>query len=222
MGILSKTRFTIGKAYYDFRNRHSKSIVDPNLISPKGMVLEGREAEKTIEGWEEKIYKIEQQQERIKNTIPQMEERKDDLEDKIKSTSFEVAEAKKRFTEVKTPVAKERWARKLVLSNRLLEYQRESQNLMKLNILRAEASIEDALMIGRLLEEKITDAKIYFELNGQIRLIGNALAAAENVYDRTKSAEKDMEISMEGLEEITARLKGTDLVKEAEKLIGKQ
>lgn len=190
-------------------------------VAPRGKVLSGEQAEEVIEKWQGQVDEIKVEHGRIKNALPEMFDRKKSLENKIKTVSSELSEAKKKFLEVKTPVAKEKYARKLVLSNNLLSYLRDSLSLIKLNTQRAEASIEDALMIGRLLEEKITDAKLYYELNGQVRLIGNALAAAENVYDRTKSAEKDLEISMEGLEELTVKISGSDLLLKAEEIIGK-
>ena len=189
------------------------------LPDPRGVLLEGKKAEKVIAEWEAEVVNIETRRTTIMEAIPNMRDRKSDLNNRIKETAGELKDAKKRYLEVKTPVAKERWARKLVLTDKLHRYLRESQNLLKLNINRAEAGIEDAVMIGRLLEEKITDAKLYYDLNGQIRLVGHALAAAENLYDRTATVEKDLEVSLEGLEQLTTNLAGKDLLLEAESIV---
>lgn len=187
---------------------------------PQGMVLAGEEAEQTIEKWQKEVRSIERDQDRIEDVVPEMKDRLVEIDEHIKGCSVELKEAKARFAEVKTPVAKRRWARRVVYNHRTLAYLRDSKQLMALNIERAQSSLEDATVIARLLAEKIRDAELYYKLNGQIRLIGNALASAEYIHDRSKSIEKDVELSVEGLEKLVESMDDTKMLQEAERIVG--
>lgn len=196
------------------------TIILRQSASPRGAVIEGEEAQKVIDVWEDKLAVIEKKGEAMVNAVPLMQQRVREHVGKIKEIALELKEAKKHYSEVSTPIAKERWARRLVHASSTLDYLNEARNTMQVNIERGEAAIEDAQSIGRLLVEKITDARLYFQLNGQIRLVGNALAAAEKVYERSAAIEHDFEISAEGLEKMVTRYEGKDLIAEADKLLG--
>lgn len=187
---------------------------------PTGIVLAGREAEETIDAWDNRANEIEREAGRIEDIVPQLKERIKEQDAKLKDAMFGLREAKQRYAEVKTPAAKQRWARRLVGTKSIIDYIKKSQALMRVNVERAEAAIDDARITGALLVEQIEDARLYYELNGQLRLIGSALAAAEDVSARTQGIEKDMEISLEGLAEASVKLSGADLIAAADKLIG--
>lgn len=188
------------------------------LAKPKGLVLKGDEARMTITKWEGEVRSIASDEYRIGEVVPKMKLRLTEIDENVKGAVSELKEARDRFREVKTPVAKRRWARRLVYATRTLEYLHNSKQLMKLNVERAEASIEDAKIIGRLIGEKVRDAKLYYELNGELRLVGEMLAAAEQIHDRTRGMEKEVEVSVEGLESLIQKMDDKKLMAEAERI----
>lgn len=191
------------------------------LPVPRGIVLKDEKAEELIESWEDKQVVVEEDAQRFANVVPSLHARIKEVDIEAKTEARNLAGIKKHYSGIKTPLTKRRWARRLVLSQKTLDHLKESQQLMRLNVDRAEAAIEDAKAIGRLLDHKIKDARLYYELNGQIRLLGSALAFAENIESQTGHIEKDVEVSVEGLESIVSKFDDEDLVRQADAIVGK-
>lgn len=107
---------------------------------------------------------------------------------------------KKKYSDVKRPVTKKKYAMMLVNSKKMVDYLNSSKSLMESNLERSMNAIEQSKSLGRLLYEQIKDARIYYEMSGQIRLVGQSLALVDSIHKKTSMFASELEVNMENLE----------------------
>ena len=188
---------------------------------PRGELIVGVNAERVLEGWNQKVVALRTRAESIVETRSMIDKRLVEISDEIGEATANLMLAKKNYLERKTTTAKKRWARRVIHSHNLLKYLQESKISLKYNLSRSFEAVEDCRSLAYLIEAKMKDAEIYYRLNGHIRLIGSALAIVETVSLKTEELEKEYEVSLEGLATILDHGNEKTMIAEAESIIKK-
>lgn len=167
---------------------------------PHGKVLEGAKALAVIKDWKEELGETKNRLVNFEQLSSMVATRRAELARDLPDTAEAVVEAKKAFRSAKKPALKAQRARRLILATQLHKYQRESQQLLDSTVDRVQAAIEDTQMVASLINNRVKDAEIYYQLNGQIKLVGQALAAATTQHALPEVEYRDYEYSMEQFE----------------------
>lgn len=201
-------------------HRIASNIAYKALPKPKGEVIKGSDARGVIYKWEQKAEGLRSRASDIQETRTMIDTRLISIKNEIAQAIETKKEATKSYHSVKTKKAKERWARRIVSSHNLLTYLQQSQVTLRHNIDRAEVAIEDCRTFAQLIQAKARDAEIYYRLNGEIRLIGSAMALAETVDLKAQEYERDFEVGAEQTEDFINAAISKDPITAAEAILG--
>jgi uncharacterized protein YcgL (UPF0745 family) len=155
-------------------------VVWPFSKTPEGKVFNGKKAEKVINEWKDEQQVVLKKQGSFIEVAKKTENRLRSMSKDIEASAKEVKAARKGFEGVTSGVAKARWARRLILATELHSYNRNSQQLLNSTVERVKDAIEDGRIVIQLINNQIKDAELYYQINGQVKLVGQALAAAKS------------------------------------------
>lgn len=195
------------------------TLVWPQERVPEGKIFKGAKAQEIIDEWKGEQQLVLKKQGDFIAAAKRTENRVRVLTTEVKTASKEVNKAHKGFNSVKTPVHKARWGRRLILATELHSYVRESHQLLTATVERIKDAIEDGRLVVRLVDNQIKDAQMYYEINGQVQLVGKALAAARNQHAMPEMQYQDLEASIEQVEASLSAKSDEEIIAEAEKLL---
>lgn len=167
---------------------------------PSGITLKGEEAQKQIDLWKEEKKNVGTKQWDFEKLATKVQRRLDVLDPQIIDAAAEVRKAQALYKRSKTPLARRRWARRLVLANELHKYNRNSKQQLETMVERVKDAIEDSKLVTKLIDSRVADAEIYLQLNGRLRLVGKDLAAAKREHIMPEIEYQNAEYSMEQIE----------------------
>lgn len=195
------------------------SLVWPQENKPEGKIFKGNKAQEIIDDWKEEQQLVLKKQGNFIAAAKKTEVRIKTLTTEVKSTANEVKKAHKGFSSVKTPVHKAKWGRRLILATELHTYVRESHQLLTATVERIKDAVEDGRLVIRLIDNQIKDAQMYYEINGQVQLVGKALAAARSQHVLPDIQYQNLEASIEQVEANLSVKTDEEIIAEAEKLL---
>lgn len=186
---------------------------------PAGKIFKGERAEKIIADWKDEQQIVLRKQGSFIDAAKRVETRLVGLTGEISSAAKEVKKAHNSFETVKTPVAQARWARRLLLANELHTYTRTSHQMLSSAVERIKDAIEDGRLVVKMIDSQIKDAQLYYEINGQVQLVGKALAAARNQHIMPELQYQNLESSIEQVEATLAAKSDDEIIAEAKLMI---
>lgn len=189
------------------------------LRLPIGKTLTGDSASGVISKWKKERTVAVREEKKFEQVAYMIENRLERLASDIPNTAKLVVKAKEGFRKTKDPQLKARAGRKLLLTSKLHQYQRESQLTLDATVDRVKAAIEDTKLVAKLIQNRVDDAEIYFQLNGQLKLVGKALAAANSQYAIPEVEYQNYEFSMEQVEKKLDRQNDDKIIEEATLLL---
>lgn len=180
------------------------SILDKikNAVQSKELVLVGDRAKQELKSQNAMLIGIEEQSDAIQNAVPDMEDRIIDIDSGIVKTKQEIADTKRNITKEMRkadPDLASSYNRQLILLNDKLDYLKEQKGGMSVALKKTKLVMREAQITGEILKEKIEDAKICYELSGQIKLVGNALSSFGKMANKEKGGIIDLGAKVEGL-----------------------
>lgn len=205
------------KAASKHLNLVEKAILSFKMRSPESVNLNNKESDFVIDGWTQQIdantkttssmIAVSSKTERHLNTVNQ----------KLEEVMAIVQEAQQGFKQARSTATKERWAKRLVMAGETHKQLVASRNRLEKTAVQVRETIEDANMAKLMLETRINEAKIYRQLNGGLKLMGESLDMAKREHVVAKVEFTNFEQTMKSLNaNINNRSSGT-LVKEATK-----
>jgi len=195
------------------------SIAWPQVATPEGEIFSGEAAKDIIDEWKEEQQVILKRQGDFITAAKKTETRLRTLVGEVEDTSKDIKKAKDSYLSVTTPVTKARWGRRLILATELHTYVRESHQLLNSSVERIKEAVEDGRLVIRLVENQIKDAQLYYEINGQIQLVGKSLAAARQTHAMPELQYQNLEISIEEVEKSLNDKSDEEIILEASKLL---
>lgn len=195
------------------------TIIWPHANIPDGKIFSGEKAKKVIDGWKDEQQLVLKKQGSFIETAKRTEKRVRVLGKEIEKSAKEVKAARKGFQSVKTPVHQARWARRLILATNLHSYNRESHQLLTSTVERIKDAIEDGRLVISLIDNQIKDAELYYQINGQVQLVGQALAAAKSRHVLPEVEYQKLETTIESVEANLESQGPEQLIAQAERLL---
>lgn len=186
---------------------------------PMGLTLKGSEAEKVITIWKDERKDVERKQWDFEKLATKVQKRLKELEPSILDSAKEVKVARSNYKKSVNPIARRRWARRLVLAGELHKYNRNSKVQLEAMCERVKDAIEDSKLVTNLITSRIADAEIYYQLNGRLKLVGKDLAAATRQYAMPEIEYKNAEFTMEQIEKNLSNKDDDTLLIEAEAIM---
>jgi len=186
---------------------------------PNGISIKGREAEMVISEWKREKRDITNKQWDFEQLATKVEKRLVVLGKEVLDAAKEVRVAKTNFKKARSPVAKRRWARRVVIANELHKYNRGSKQQLEVMVDRVRDAIEDSKLVTKLVESRISDAEIYYQLNGRLKLVGKDLAAATREYAMPEIEYRSAEVTMEQIEHQMSGKTDDTLLLEAQTIV---
>ncbi len=186
---------------------------------PNGISIKGHEAEMVIKEWKRERREIESKQWDFELLATKVEKRLVVLNKDVLDAAKEVRVAKTNFKKARSPLVKRRWARRVVIANELHKYNRGSKQQLEVMVERVKDAIEDSKLVTKLVESRISDAEIYYQLNGRLKLVGKDLAAATREYAMPEIEYRSAEVTMEQIEHQMSGKTDDTLLLEAQTIV---
>ncbi len=186
---------------------------------PNGISIKGHEAEMVIKEWKRERREIESKQWDFEQLATKVEKRLVVLNKDVLDAAKEVRVAKTNFKKARSPLVKRRWARRVVIANELHKYNRGSKQQLEVMVERVKDAIEDSKLVTKLVESRISDAEIYYQLNGRLKLVGKDLAAATREYAMPEIEYRSAEVTMEQIEHQMSGKTDDTLLLEAQTIV---
>lgn len=186
---------------------------------PKGDKLTGVEADALIKDWGDQKSLVYQREQTLSTVADKIEVRQGEISDDLPEATTQLREAKRIFKITKNPVARRKWARKVVLRSAYYEYLRNSKITLESTVERVRDAIEDAKLVYDMIDHRVKDAKIYRELNGGIHLVGKALIDARSRHQFPEIEYQSLEYSMEQLESEVSSKTDDQVLIEAQSIV---
>lgn len=207
------------KPMYPISGMIGKAVLALKLRSPVGITLTNKESDLVIDGWESEIKDQDKSAKALVTVSQRTETQLKSIDKSILDTARTFKVAKGYFLKTKDPVKKDVWARRLVLAGRAHEQLRQTDKRLKATINRAKSAVEDAKLVKLMLQTRIDEARIYKEMNGGLKLVGQALVDARQEYSVYKPEYKNLEFNMEALEKTITKKDRKSIIEEAEKYL---
>lgn len=196
-----------------------KGILGVKLKIPHGVNLNENEAKYIIDGWESQKSVVKTKQNELVTVSAKIERHLAKTNTEIPEAMKELRKAKKSFQEVKSPLAKRKWARKVVVRTAYYEQVRNSAQSLNATIARVTDAIDDAQYVYKTLESRIAEARIYRELNGGLKLVGKSLVEARQKHIMPEVEYQNLEVTMEDLEQMNGEMDDDQILVAAESIV---
>lgn len=194
-------------------------ILWPQVELPEGKIFKGANAKKIIDEWKDEQQIVLKKQGSFIKAAAATESRLKDLVKETSGTAREVKKAHGQYKQCKSPVAKARWGRRLILATELHTYVRESHQMLNSTVTRIKDAIEDGRLVIQLIDNQIKDAQMYYQIDGQVQLIGKALAAAKERHVMPEVQYQSLEISIEEVESTLSEKSDEEIIRQADRLL---
>lgn len=198
-----------------------KGLLGIKLRLPTGVTLNDSEAAYIINGWENERSKVRNKQVSLLQTSKLIEQHIERINREIPLAAKEVRSARGQYKRTKNPVAKRKWARKLLVRAKYHESLRTTYHSLSSTVDRVKDAVDDAQYVYKTLENRIAEAKIYRELNGGLKLVGNALMEARTKHLLPEVEYQNLEFTLESIEKGVGHMDDQKLLSEAEQVVSK-
>lgn len=179
-----------------------KGILGVKLKMPHGVNLNEGEANYIIDGWESQKTLVKTKQADLKSISEKIDRHISKTGQEIPTAIKELKAARKSFKEVKSPLAKRKWARKVIVRDAYYQQVRSSHQSLNATVARVKDAVDDAQYVYKTLESRIAEARIYRELNGGLKLVGKSLIEAKQKHIMPEIEYNNLEVTMESLEQL--------------------
>lgn len=180
----------------------SKSILGVKLKIPSGVTLNEKEANYIIDGWESQKSIVKTKQNDLASVSAKIERHVAKTGQEIPEAMKALREARGNFKKCKDPIAKRKWARKIIVRDAYYQQVRNSHQALNATVERVQDAVEDAQYIYKTLESRIAEARIYRELNGGLKLVGKTLIEARQKHIMPEVEYEILETNMEKIEKM--------------------
>lgn len=197
----------------------SKGILGVKLKIPHGVNLNENEAKYIIDGWEEQKTVVKSKQNELVTVSAKIDRHLAKTNQEIPEAMKEMKLAKTNYLKCKDPLAKRKWARKVVVRTAYYEQVRNSAQNLNATVSRVKDAVDDAQYVYKTLESRIAEARIYRELNGGLKLVGKSLIEARQKHIMPEIEYQSLEVTMEDLEEMNGQMNDDQVLIEAEKIV---
>lgn len=199
-----------------------RAVLKRRAAKPSGVKLSDADARLVIREWKDEveattksIAKLKSVDYRSASHLAKVGEAKDNV-------ASQLVEAKRCFKISKNPLKKEEWARKVLIANKTLKTLVESEKRVQGSIDRAKSFIAEASLVKTMLDTRISEAELYREMNGGLKLVGEALIDAKSRYKEVDFEFENLELGFEHLEQGVISSPADAVIKEAQELVGKK
>ena len=197
----------------------AKGILGVKLKMPHGVKLNETEANYIIDGWESEKTVVKTKQKDLASVAEKIERHIAKTGNDIAPAMKDLKEAKKRYLEVKSPLAKRKWARNVVVRTAYYEQLRNSHQTLNATVSRVKDAVDDAQYVYKTLESRIAEARIYRELHGGLTLVGKSLVEAKQKHMVPEIEYQNLEVTMESIEHMAGDMDDTKALEEADKIV---
>lgn len=169
----------------------------------KELVLYGEDAEEKLEQQENVLIGIDSEANKIENVVPSVERRISTIDSEIVAIKQEIADTKRNITKEERkadPYLANSYKRQMVLLDERLANLRETKTSLTSQVKKMKLTMKEAKIAGQILKDKIADAKICYQMSGQIKMIGGALAGFGKMANRTKNESSALDTKIDGLQ----------------------
>lgn len=188
------------------------------IPAPQGKILNPDQTELVISDWKKEAKAISVKHDTMQVLAEDITGRIGNLAGDIPRALTELTEAKRGYKKAKSPIAKRKWAAKLIVRSKYYNYMRQSHKALISNSERVADAVEDAQVVYELLTNRIKDAEIYYRLNGQLKLVGRILVDARTKFPMPEMQYQNFEFTMESLEKEISGYDEAKLIGEANSL----
>lgn len=193
-----------------------KTVLKLKLASPREVTLNENEAGEVINQWEEELDNTEKSITKIKKAEYSIDRHLEDVKDDKEEVRKNLSDAKRYFKTTKNPVKRREWARRVVIANNTLQSLVDSEKRVRDSVDRTKSYVAEAKLVETALETRIREAKIYRELNGGLKLVGQSLIDARTRFKQFDVEYTNFDINLESLKKEVESRKDENVVKEAE------
>lgn len=169
----------------------------------KELVLYGEDAEEKLNEQKDVLIGIDAETSQIENVIPSVERRISSIDTEIVTIKKEIEDTKRNITKEERkadPYLANSYKRQMVLLDERLVNLRETKTSLTGQVKKMKLTMKEAKIAGQILKDKIEDAKICYQMSGQIKLIGGALASVGKVANRTRTESSALDTKIDGLQ----------------------
>lgn len=177
-----------------------KVILNVKLRMPTGVTLTDNEAAYVIDGWKKEQKAVLAKRGDLIDVSENIDSRMKKLPAEIETTAKELRKAKGIYKKTKDPIAKRRWAKRVVTLGKYHNYLRTSNQTLAATVERVKDAVEDAQIVNKMILNRIEDAQIYRDLNGGLKLVGKALVEARTQHAMPEIEYQSLEFTMEQLD----------------------
>jgi hypothetical protein len=156
----------------------------------------------------------------LDNLSDVIEDRLSELDEAIPEADAKLEDTKAKYAKADTPADRRKWAQRLIVNNGHHQYLCNTKETLGSTVKRIKDAVEDAQTIYEMSKQQARDAEIYFRLNGGLRLVGQALQAARTHRKLPEIEAKNLEYTLERVEEEITTTDTSDLLLEANNIMG--
>jgi chromosome segregation ATPase len=171
-------------------------------LTGKELVLYDQDAKQELRNQQKILDGIEIDTDNIDDSIPKIKTRLNSISQKEEKTKKEIDKTKElieKYSENGDVEMLTSYQRQLILLQDKLEYYKGSKVYLSDSLMQSQLILREAQITGEILQERIEDAKLCFEMSGQIKVIGGALAAFGKMANKSKSEPFDLSQRIKGL-----------------------
>jgi len=190
-----------------------KRIVAP--ITGKELVLYDDEAKIELRNQQKILNGIEEETDHIDDAIPKIKNRLNSIGQKVNRVNKEIADVELKISKASESGDQDlvaSYQRQLILLQDKLSYYSDSKKYLTESVGKYELVFKEARITGELLQERIEDARLCYELSGQIKLMGGALASFGKMANKSKSEPFDLGERIKGLQSSINEINGGRLM----------
>ena len=195
-----------------------KGLLTVKLKLPQGTTLSDTEANYVIDGWESQKTVVRTRQNDMTAVSDKIDRHLSKLNQQIPEALRDLKAARASYRKVVDPLAKRKWARKVVVRTSFYDQVRTSQHSLVSTVERVKDAVDDAQFIYKTLESRIIEARIYRELNGGLKLVGKSLMEAKTKHIMPEIEYNNLEVSMEAIEAMASGKQDDQLLVDAEQI----
>lgn len=196
-----------------------KGLLGLKLKMPTGVKLNDAEAKYVIDGWESQKSVVRTKQSDLQSVSMKIERHLAKTSQEIEESMKVLKQARAQFKKTKEPLARRKWARKVVVRTAYYEQVRNSHHALTATVDRVSDAVDDAQYVYKTLESRIAEARIYRELNGGLQLVGKSLLEARTKHILPEVEFNNLEVTMEAIEQGVSQKDDDTLLLEAETIV---
>ena len=194
----------------------TKQKLRVKMLKPSGVTLTPKESEHLADSKEEDLRVIEGNLEELEDA--RISTSTYDMKKNMEKVEGALSMAKGVYKRTKNPIKKREWARRIVVANNTRQTLKDTVARVEQARERFEAIAQDMEMEKMRAEAQIKEARLYAKAGKYLNLKGEELLSARSSAKNLKVEYKNLEVTMEGAEQL---LVDDDFTQEADKIVGR-